>query len=259
MRDHFEGTEFDMTKGVAAGPYGCPYRWKGLTWKLDGDTATSYGWERPISTQQTAFSQVAQMRSWLPRQVGGVYWYGVDDNYSNVYIPLYCCLTEAPKAFAGYSISQFSLNSGFWVFNLVANLAYTKYNHVIKDIQAVQGELENKFFAYQPVVEKAALELNSTSPDLMVKYLSEYSLSQAQITVDRWRSLWEQLVMKYNDGYINDVNVNNGRTPKSSGYSQEFFKSAVKDRPGYYEVKWRDKPISGTGSSNASDKLIDQK
>jgi len=245
MRDHFDSTEYDLSKGFASGAYGCPVRWKGLTWKIDGDSVNEYAWERPISTQQTAFSMVSQMRSWLPRQIGGIHWYGVDDNYSNVYMPLYCSITRPPKVFSGYSIKDFSLESGFWVFNLVANLAYTKYNYVIKDIQKVQQELENKYFAFQPAIEEAALALSKTNLELMVEYLTDYSNSQAEHMVDRWRDLWTYLVTKYNDGYVNDVNVEYGRHPKGVGYGNDFFKQTLKDRPGYYDVKWKDKKPEG--------------
>ncbi len=239
MRDHFEGTEFDMTKGLAAEPYGLPYRWKGLAWKLEGDTNTQYYWERPISTQQTAFSFVSQMRSFLPRQIGGVFWYGVDDTYSNVYIPLYCSMTRVPKTFTVGSIGDFTLESGFWVFNLVSNLAYSKYSFIIKDIQAVQKELEDKFAAYQPAIELAAKELFKQDPALAAEFLTDYSCNQSDMTVNRWRDLWRELVMKYNDGYINDVKVEHGRHPKSSGYSNTFLQRVVKERPGYFNLEWK--------------------
>lgn len=239
MRDHFEGTEFDMTKGLAAGPFGNPYRWKGLTWKISGDTINQYAWERPISTQQTAFAFVAQMRSWLPREIGGILWYGVDDNYSNVYMPLYCSIERSPKPFIGGSIANVDLNSGFWVFNLVANLAYTKYSYIIKDIQEKQRYFENKFFAFQPAVEMAALELYKKDPDLAIQFLTDYSCQQAENVVSEWRDLWYFLVAKYNDGYINDVHKDNGRHPKGVGYGDEFFRQVIKERPGYYDVKWR--------------------
>ncbi len=244
MRDHFENTEFDMTKGVAAGPYGCPYRWKPLYFKIDGDT-TNYAWERPISTQQTAFSFVAQMRNQLPREIGGVLWYGVDDTYSTVYTPIYCSITKAPECFRNADITNFDLKSAAWIFNLVANIAYQKYSHVIKDIQAEQTRLENKYIAYQPAIEKAAQDLLKTNRELAIEYLTEYSNSQSQNTMEHWTNLWEELVMKYNDGYINDITKNNGRKPGSSGYGNDFFKQAVKEKPGYYEMKWREaKPKS---------------
>ena len=68
MRDHFDGTRFDLRKGVGAGPYRLPYRWRPLTWKVGGKTYLN---ERAISTQQTGFSFVSQSRAWLPAPVGG--------------------------------------------------------------------------------------------------------------------------------------------------------------------------------------------
>lgn len=239
FRDHFDGTEWDLKKGNGGGTFGNPVRWKPLTFKLEGDTTSQYAWERPISTQQTAFSFVSQMRSWMPREIGGIFWYGVDDNYTTVYAPIYCSNLVPPPSSQGYSIKDFSLNSAFWVFNLVANLAYTRYDSAIVDIQAVQSELENKFFAFQPAVEMAASELYKKDKALAVQYLTDYSVNQFEIVVDRWRQLWEGMVMKYNDGYINNVNEAGGRHPKGVGYGKEFFKRLVKERPGYYDVKWR--------------------
>lgn len=239
MRDHFEGTEFDMTKGLVAEPYGNPYRWKNLTFKLEGDTITQYGWERPISTQQTAFAFVSQSRSWLPDDIGGIFWYGVDDNYSNVYMPLYVSLQEVPKAFHGYSIKEFSFESAFWVFNLVANHAYSKYSYMIKDIQEVQSELEDSFFEMQSSVENTAMLLYKKNPESARNYLSEYSVSQVERTMREWTELWKYLVVKYNDGFVNDVNKNNGRSPKGTGYSNEFNKRVIEEKPEYYKVMMR--------------------
>ncbi|MEJ5286827.1 MAG: Putative dipeptidase [Candidatus Kapaibacterium sp.] len=241
MRDHFDGTPYDLKKGLAAGPFGCPVRWKPLVWKIEGDT-NEYAWERPISTQQTAFAFVSQLRAWLPRQIGGIHWYGVDDNYTNVYIPIYCSIKEPPECFRVGSISNFTLESAFWIFNLVANWAYTKYSYMYEDIRKVQKELEDKFFDFQPAIEKVALELYKTKPELAVDFLTDYSISQSNLVMRKWRQLWEYLVMKYNDGYVNDVTKDHGRKPKGVGYGNEFFKMFIKERPGYYDVKWREKP-----------------
>ena len=245
MRDHFEGTDYDMTTGLAAGPFGCPYRWKGLAWKIEDDPdSVQYGWGRPISTQQTAFAFVTQSRSDLPREIGGIMWYGVDDNYSNVYIPLYCGMTRTPKCFTGGSIKEFSFDNAFWVFNLVANIAYTKYSFVIKDIQAVQQELESGFHNRQQMVEKTAKELYKTDKKAAIEYLTDYSVTQSEMTMNRWLELWKKLVVKYNDGYINDTdaeNNKNGRHPKSSYYGEYYKKKVIEERPDFYKVEWREK------------------
>jgi dipeptidase len=239
MRDHFEGTEFDMTKGLIAGPYGCPYRWKPLVWKLEGDTVTKYAWERPISTQQTAFSFVAQSRSFLPNPIGGVFWYGVDDTYSSCYMPLYCGVYAPPVAYQNADVTKFSWDSPAWVFNLVANYAYGKYSYIIKDIQIVQKEFETKFLALQPEVEKTAIEQYKKDPKLAVQYLTDYSVGQANAVFERWKELYATIVTKYNDGYIND-GKEHGRHPQSTGYSTEFLKKVLQDRPDYYQEKWRE-------------------
>lgn len=241
MRDHFEDTPYDMTKGLGAGPYGCPYRWKGLEWKIDGDSVNTYGWERPISTQQTAFSFIMQLRSFMPNHIGGLMWYGVDDAASTCYIPLYCSMTEVPKAFEGGSIAEYNPNSGFWIFNLVANRAYSNYKNVIIDIKKVQSRFEDSFLAYQNVVENSALELNKQNSDLAVDFLNDYSINNTMKVMDTWTDLWKHLTVKYNDGYINDIKKNNGRSPKGSGYNNEFLKKVLEERPGYYDVRWKKK------------------
>ena len=73
MRDHYEGTPFDMTKDVGAGPFALPYRWRPMTWKVEDK---SYFHERTTATQQTAFSFIAQLRSQYPDPIGGIAWFG---------------------------------------------------------------------------------------------------------------------------------------------------------------------------------------
>lgn len=236
MRDHFEGTEYDMTKGLIAGPFNCPYRWKNLYWQVPGDTITQYGWERPISTQQTAFSFVAQSRSDVFNEMG-VFWYALDDTYSDCYMPLYMCMKERPAPFAVADVTKFDWNSASWIFNLVANYAYSKYSYIIKDIQAVQSELENNFHDMQPVVEKTAQELYKKDKELAVQYLSDYSYTNALAVVDHWKELFAYIVTKYNDGYINDGSEQ-GRHPKGVGYGSEWLQRVLKDSPEYFEIDW---------------------
>ncbi len=229
MRDHYEGTDFDMTKGVDAGPFGSPYRWRPLDWELDG---VQYSWERPISTQQTGYSIVSQSRSWLPDPVGGVLWYGVDDTYTTCYVPLYCCITEVPPSFARGKISKFTWDSAWWVFNFVANFANLKYSYMIKDILAVQKELEGELIALQPAVDRTAVELYKTDPDLMRRYLTDYSVSQGEKVVRRWRELGEDLIRKYNDGYVQDEKFR----AREVGYPEEWLREVVKSRPDQYKL-----------------------
>ena len=224
MRDHYEGTDFDMTKGLDAGPFKTPNRWRPISWEVDGK---QYSWERPISTQQTGFSFVSQSRSWLPDAIGGVYWYGLDDTFTSVYVPLYAGIDRVPPSFTRGSLDQFSWDSAWWVFNFVANIANLKYSYMIKDIQAVQSELEGRFLAMQPVVEKAALELADSDPTLMKEYLTQYSVSAGEEVVQRWKELGEFLLTKYNDGYV----AGDDEETVERGYPEEWLREVVTARP----------------------------
>jgi len=202
MRDHFEGTELDMTKDVGAGPFGLPYRWRGLKWKSG---SAEYLHERAVSTQQTGFSFVTQSRNWLPDPVGGVIWFGVDDTYSTCYVPVYCGITEIPECFAvgNGGMMTYSESSAFWTFNLVSNLAYLRYDTMIKDITEVQKELENRFTEFLPFVDRAASEVyHSSGEDKARAFITQYSVNEANNMTGRWKELGQYLLVKYIDGNI---------------------------------------------------------
>jgi dipeptidase len=229
MRDHYEGTKFDMTKGIDAGPFGCPVRYRGLTWEVD---EVQYSWERPISTQQTGFSFISQSRSWLPNPIGGVYWYGVDDTYTTCYVPLYCSINDLPEHFTKGDLQDFSWDSAWWVFNFVSNYANLRYSDMVKDIKKVQSKLEGQFMSLQPIIEKTALELYNTNPELLTSYLTNYSVSQGEEVVKQWIELGEFLLTKYNDGYVKDEN---GR-PRGLGYPVEWLKKVIEEKPDQFKI-----------------------
>jgi dipeptidase len=235
MRDHFDGTPFDMTQGVDAGPYGCPKRWRPLSWTFD--SLAYHAWERPISTQQTGFSIVSQSRSWLPDPVGGVLWYGLDDTYTTCYMPLYCCMDSLPKSYTTGSLQEFSWDSAWWIFNLASNYACLKYSHMAPEIVAVQQELESTFIELQPSVEKTAVELAETDPELMKRYLTDYSITQAEMVMSRWQDLTAHLITKYNDGYVKDEEGE----PQNSGYPESWLREVLRARPEQFHLKTEDK------------------
>jgi len=202
MRDHYEGTELDMTKDPGTGPFGSPYRWRPMEWKVDSIT---YVHERAISTQQTGFSFVAQSRPNLPNPIGGILWFGLDDTYLTCYMPIYCGIKQVPNSVkvGDGDMLTWSDNSAFWVFNTVSNQVYTRYNDVIIDLQKVQSQLENKFFNLTPIVDQAALALwNKGEKDLALQYLTDYSVNQVETSVSKWRDLGHFLLIKYKDGNV---------------------------------------------------------
>lgn len=200
-RNYLQGTELDMSKDAGAGPFGLPYRWRPLTWEYDGKTYVN---ERVTVTQQTGFSFVAQMRNWLPDPVGGIFWFGVDDAGSTVYVPFYCGIRKVPHSFAegNGDMLDYSDNAAFWIFNRVAHFAYLFYNRVMPDIHKVQKELEDRFAAFIPGVDAAAMKLYESDPQLAREYLTDFSVNAGNNTVLRWKELSDFLLVKYLDGNV---------------------------------------------------------
>ncbi|WP_075590759.1 dipeptidase [Labilibacter marinus] len=235
MRDHFEGTSMDMTKDAGAGAFGKPYRFRPLTWKVD---EKEYFNERAIATQQTGFSFVAQLRSYIvPDAVGGVLWFGVDDAATSVYVPIYCGINSIPENFkvGNGSLLEYSSTSAFWIFNRVSNQAYSRYNLMIEDIKKVQTRLEDKFEDYAPVIEQAAKHLHQLDPAKAKEFITEYSLAQSKLTFDAWKDLDEFLMVKYLDGNLhkeeNGVFLKNEHGnpyhAEFPGYSKEYYQKIV--------------------------------
>jgi dipeptidase len=238
MGDHYEGTPMDMTKDLGAGPFECPYRWRPMHFEVDG---IQYLNERAIATQQTGFSFITQSRSWLPDPIGGILWFGVDDAATTQYVPMYCGIREVPECFreGNGDMLEYSETSAFWLFNRVSNMCYLRYNYMVKDVQAVQKELTDKFAANTPAVDKAASELMTGSEELARNFLTDYSCSQAELTFNRWKKLSEYLLVKYIDGNIKKEKdgrfLDNGTGvavgPDQPGYS-EAWKKMVRDDAG---------------------------
>ena len=232
MRDHFEGTEFDLSRGVGAGPYALPYRWRPMTWEVDG---VKFLHERAVSTQQTGYSFVAQSRKGIPDPIGGVVWFGLDDTYSTVYVPMYAGIHRVPPSFAAgvATLQRFSWDSAFWVFNFVANFSYLRYSEMIQDVQEVQRGFEGEFLARQPEIEATARELHRRSPGAARDYLTDYSVQQGERVVKRWKGLLEDLLVKYMDGNLKDELGNVHHPP----YSEEWYRAVAKADDGTLRVK----------------------
>lgn len=244
MRDHYEGTDLDMTQDAGAGPYKVPYRWRPMNFKVDGETYVN---ERAIATQQTGFVIVPQMRSWLPDAIGGVLWFGVDDADMAVFTPIYCSVTDSPECYrvGNGDMMNFSWTSAFWIHNWVANMAYHKYSFMIQDIRKVQQELENGYQSMLPAIDKAASELYAKDPAEAVKFLTWYSTTNANEATARWKKLGEYLIVKYIDGNVkkeeNGQFKQNGyglsAYPNFPGYDEDYYRSIVKSAGDRLKVK----------------------
>ncbi len=233
MRDHFEGTPYDMTNDIGAGPYKVPYRWRPMTFTVD---SVEYTHERAIATQQTGFSFVAQLRGDLPAYLRGLLWFGTDDANTSVYLPVFCSVKKAPAQLAHGDINTLDWNSSFWVNNYVANQAYNRYSLMIPDIRRVQSKLERDI---EEDVRVAIEQIPAFSDEEICHNLTQ---DLADIWAERatteYKKLGDYLFVKFLDGNMkktdadhNFVKSEHGMPvyPEFPGYDDRYFRTIVDD------------------------------
>ena len=241
MRDHYEGTPFALDSDIGGGIWEMPYRPTPLYYKVDGK---KYFNERPTSTQQTGFSYVSQMRSWLPREIGGILWFGNDDGNMVPYTPVYCCATESPRPYntPGADALNFSMDNAYWVQNWVSNMVYPRYSLMFPSLQQVRDSLEQSYFMAQKDVEDRALLISQRSE--RVAYLTNYTATKADEMLSCWRSLATYLIVKYNDmivkpeqdGKFKRTGTGLGAPVKRPGYTQNFVRELIRQTSKKFEV-----------------------
>ncbi|WP_417096296.1 dipeptidase [Leyella stercorea] len=237
MRDHYEGTALALdTTSIGGGIYEMPYRPTPLTFTVDGK---QYFNERPISTQQTAFTFVSQLRSWLPREIGGVLWFGNDDANMVAYTPVYCGNTVQPACYntKGADAVTFSSDNAFWLCNMVSNMVYPRYSQLFPELKAVRDSLETSYFANQTSIEKQAADLYQTDKAAALKLLNNYSNAKADEMLANWKRLATRIIVKYNDMAVKKEK--DGKLLQSvtrPGYPISFGRKLVKETGDWYAV-----------------------
>ena len=237
MRDHYEGTALALdTTSIGGGVYEMPYRPTPLTFTVDGK---QYFNERPISTQQTAFTFVSQLRSWLPREIGGVLWFGNDDANMVAYTPVYCGNTVQPACYntKGADAVTFSSDNAFWLCNMVSNMVYPRYSQLFPELKTVRDSLETSYFANQISIEKQAADLYKTDKAAALKLLNNYSNTKADEMLVSWKHLATRIIVKYNDMAVKKEK--DGKLLQSvtrPGYPASFGRKLVKETGDWYAV-----------------------
>ena len=235
MRDHFEDTPLDMTKDIGAGPFDSPYRWRPLTYKVDGK---EYTHERAIATQQTGFSFVADMNNNRPDAMKGILWFGTDDANTSVYVPVFNSTVTPPYELmpGNGDLNTLSWDAMFWVTNYVANQAYNRYSQMIPDIRRVQNALET---GMEAAVDQAGEAIAPLPADKQAEVLKELTDSWTTKATKDYKALGDMLFVKYMDGNIkqqdNDGHFKRSEygypaAPKFGGYNDRYFRSIVNEQ-----------------------------
>ena len=248
MRDHYEGTPFDFSEDAGAGPSRLPYRWRPMSFEIDGK---EYLFERSIATQQTGFWYLGQARGWLPDEVGGLLWFGVDDAATSALTPIYTNVSAVPECFreGNGSMLEYSPTSAFWLFNRVAHFAYLFYDRAQPEIRAAADRYENENLELVAQVDARALKmLQGGNRRQAIAMLTAFCERRSQELFDRWTDLGNYLLVKYMDGNVKRQNEDGSFQDNGSGknipespmhpkFRERWLRSVVNDHGKVMEIK----------------------
>lgn len=227
FRDHYEGTEFDLTAGLAAGPFNNPARYeknpdKGDTWHLQYYHPQG-AWERPISIYRCGMFWINKARRTVPEWIGdyhvpeklrgkkykdclgGISWIGLDRPAANCLMPFYVGIEDLPKSVQTMKLTEFDREkSAWWAFNFTAQFAGLKYSYMIKDITALQKELEDRAFRVTINNEMKILEAGDDEEKIKKK-VTDFCMKHTAEVVQKWWNLSDCLIVKYNNGCITEI------------------------------------------------------
>ena len=71
--------------------------------------------------------------------MASIFYFGVDDTSASLWLPIYGVTTQVPTCLGDgtlfANVLDFDITQMFWLTNMIANLAYTRYNLIGPEIR----------------------------------------------------------------------------------------------------------------------------
>jgi dipeptidase len=200
-RDKCEGTPFDPSRGLQGGAFGNP-NYLPYGFELEGKR---YSLSRVIGVNRAEYVTITQSRGWLPNPIGGIVWLAWGAQDTSCFMPLYIGITEIPKSFQVGDHWAFSRDSARWASDYVDFHTQVLYSHAIQDVREAQKKWEKSAVEKTPAIDQAALELYKKDPAQVHAFLTDYCINNANLVINAWWNLGDELLVKYNHLWIYDV------------------------------------------------------
>lgn len=152
---------------------------------------------RNVARARGEYGMIAQLRGWLPNEVGGIYWFYVDNAYTSAYVPIYSGVTDVAECYKTYDPDYFQENSIRWCVDFVDNLMYLRWQDAVKTLHEKRYPLEARFFSEQEKIDKEAQELLKKNPKKAAEYLTKITIERMNEVHQLFQELRLDLISKY--------------------------------------------------------------
>ncbi len=204
QRSTFEGTIYDKTEdydwyvpdangAMKKSPMATPFPSKDMRELLDINN------RRNVARPQGYYGMIAQLRSWLPNPIGGIYWVFLDNAYTSAYVPIYAGTQEIAECYKNFDPTTYNNQSACWAIDFVDNLLYLKWQEAVKDVWEVRNPFEERLFTERTEVDSMALALYKKNPGKALDYLTNYTIEKMKEVLKIYNNLHDKLIVKYSN------------------------------------------------------------
>jgi len=181
----------DGKGGLERSPLATPFPNKALR------TLLKLNYRRPVARHRGHYGMVTQLRRWLPREIGGVYWVYLDNPVISPYVPMYAGALDTAEAYKTYDENSYSEQSARWLIDFVDNLANLRFQDAIQDVRAARDPFEKELFAHQPAFEQEMQWLVQKDPEVARRRLTEHCVRIQNGVPPLYIKLRNELITKY--------------------------------------------------------------
>jgi dipeptidase len=245
MNSHYEGTQLDSSLDVGAGLYSAPYRPRPLEWKFQDQM---YHNERTIGVQQTGWNFVAQIRTDMPPELSAIIWFAVDDSSTSPRVPFYASSRRLPVAYYGKGaqdgvmepILEFDMSKAFWIQNMVANFAYTRWSDVYPVLRNKIDDIHKGFVDHIKKVDEDALELYfSEGIEASIELVTQHGVSAGDKMQADWIQFYGELFARFRDFFTivpNSDNLDCGCEIVAGGIPETWKNRIIEETGDHYKM-----------------------
>lgn len=169
-----------------------------------------------VAVQQSGWAFVAEIRGWMPPPFRAVEHFAPDDSGTSPRVPVYGGATRIPAAF-GSRVGQtpgggvpyapiadgyiMSLESAFWIWNLVGNIAFSEHYADVRplirnEVEQVQALLFNATARNDADV----LSLWATDEAAAIEYATAFGERMGSELMTTWTQVWMKIFSFTRDG-----------------------------------------------------------
>ena len=216
LRSTYEGTDMDMcrnlttvvnrkqsdgtvVKDTITSPIANPWMGGNMQNTFNTIKPGTVDFKRTVSVAWCSYSFVAQLRDWLPDEVGGICWMAVDNPGQSPRVPIFCGTSRLPQAFNTCGQKKFDENAVLWQYRKANKLATVAWQRTKKEMLSAVLDQEHKAMDGLSELENSVKNLKEReSHDFnpgpqIANLLNDYTYR----VYDNTAYAWKQLEAKY--------------------------------------------------------------